>query len=137
MKLLTGDCAMVVGFFPTHVVDATAKLTTGMALTDPPFGQAEFGPEFKTYIVPASAELPKPGREPDSNEIVVIAPANVGRYSLTVSLSRLATNKASEEARKPSQIEPNPMLLTARLVSPETSSSVVLPGPLGLKLTTQ
>ena len=123
---------MDVGFTPTHTVLVTLRVVVGIVLIEPVFGHIEFVPELMTYMELFCAELTKTGCDPGSKAMVVMAPARIGRYSLTVSLPLLATKRASELGGKASATEPRPRELTATLVSPDTSIWVVLPGPLAL-----
>src|SRR5580704_6201823 len=118
---LAGIWTMDVGFTPTQTVLVTLRVETAIVLIEPVLGQAEFVPELITYIELFCAELTNTGWDPGSKAMVVMAPARIGRYSLTVSLPLLAMKRASEFGGKASAMEPTPMELTATLVSPDTS----------------
>src|SRR5580700_7074656 len=109
---------MATGFTPTQNVPVTVRVVVLMVLSEPVVGQLELGPEFRTYIAEFWAEVKAMGREPGRRLIVVIAPARVGKYWLTVSFPLLATYNDREDAGKASAMEPMPMVFTARLVSP-------------------
>ena len=58
---------------PTHTVAETASVLTGMVLTEPLAGQAEFAPEFKTNIMPFCAEFSATGRDPEHGALAAEA----------------------------------------------------------------